>query len=77
MFMEKLFIILKWKSSYCSDLELLLEDKRLKELNFLVKILCDEDEVMEVFGFKIDLVLLKFFNLEIKMEELNVVVKGL
>ena len=38
---------------------------------------CDEDEVMEALGSKIDLVLSKLSNLETKMEELNVAVKGL
>lgn len=75
--MEKLFITPKRKSSYRSDSEPSPEDKRLKESNSPAKISCDEDEVMETLGSKIDLVLSKLSNLETKMEELNAAVKGL
>ena len=75
--MEKLFITPKRKSSYRSDSEPSPEDKRLKESNSPAKISCDEDEVMEALGSKIDLVLSKLSNLETKMEELNAAVKGL
>ena len=75
--MEKLFITPKRKSSNRSDSEPSPEDKRLKESNSPAKTSCDEDEVMEALGSKIDLVLSKLSNLETKMEELNVAVKGL
>ena len=77
MSMEKLFITPKWKSSYCSDLEPSPEDKRLKESNSPAKTSCDKDEVVEALGSKIDLVLSTLSNLETKMEELNIAVKGL
>ena len=67
----------KRKSRNRSDPEPSPEDKRLKESNSLAKISSDEDEVMEVLGPKIDLVLSKLSNLETKLEELNVAVKGL
>ena len=69
--MEKLFITPKRKISHRSDSEQSPEDKRLKESNSPAKIPSDEDEVMEVLGPKIDLVLSKLSNLETKMEELN------
>ena len=75
--MEKIFITPKRKSSNRSDSEPSPEDKRLKESNSPAKISSDEDEVMEALGPKIDLVLSKLSNLETKMEELNVAVKGL
>ena len=75
--MEKLFITPKRKSSYRSDSEPSLEDKRLKESNLPAKISSDADRVMEVLEPKIDLVLSKLSNVEAKMEELNVAVKGL
>jgi peptidoglycan hydrolase CwlO-like protein len=75
--MEKLFITSKRKSSHGSDSEPSSEDKRLKESNSPAKISSDEDEVMEVLGPKIDLLLSKLSNLETKMVELNVAVKGL
>ena len=75
--MEKLFITPKMKSRSRSISEPSPEDKRLKESNSPAKISSDEDEVMEVLGPKIDLVLSKLSNLETKMEQLNVAVKGL
>ena len=75
--MEKLFITPKRKISHRSDSEQSPEDKRLKESNSPAKIPSDEDEVMEVLGPKIDLVLSKLSNLETKMEELNGAVNGL
>ena len=75
--MEKLFITPKRKSSYRSDSEPSPEDRRLKESNSPAKISCDEDEVMEALGSKIDLMLSKLSDLETKMEELNAAVKGL
>ena len=74
---EKFLITPKRKSSYRSDSEPSPEDKRLKESNSPAKIESDEDGVMEVLGPKIDLVLSKLSNVEAKMEELNVAVKGL
>jgi len=70
--MEKLFITSKRKSSHRSDSEPSPEHKRLKESNSPAKISSDEDEVMEVLGPKIDLLLSKLSNLETKMVELNV-----
>lgn len=75
--MEKLFITSKRKSSHRSDSQPSPEHKRLKESNSPAKISSDEDEVMEVLGPKIDLLLSKLSNLETKMVELNVAVKGL
>ena len=75
--MGKLFITPKRKSSYRSYSEPSPEDKRLKESNSPAKISCDEDEVMEALGSKIDLVLSKLSDLGTKMEELNAAVKGL
>ena len=75
--MEKLFITPKRKSSYRSDSEPSPEEKRLKESNSPAKISSDEDRVMEALEPKIDLVLSKLSNVEAKMEELNVAVKGL
>ena len=75
--MEKFLITPKRKSSYRSDSEPSPEDKKLKESNSPAKIESDEDGVMEVLGPKIDLVLSKLSNVEAKMEELNVAVKGL
>ena len=65
--MEKLFITPKGKISHRSDSEQSPEDKRLKESNSSAKIPSDEDEVMEVLGPKIDLVLSKLSNLETKV----------
>ena len=75
--MEKLFITPKRKSSYRSDSEPSPEEKRLKESNSPAKISSDEDRVMEALEPKTDLVLSKLSNVEAKMEELNVAVKGL
>ena len=69
--MENLFITPKRKSSHRSDSELSPEDKRLTESNSPAQTSCDEDEVMEALGSKIDFVLSKLSNLETKMEELN------
>ena len=53
------------------------EEKRLKEYYSPPKTSNDGDEVMEDLVVKIDLVLTKLSNLETKMEELNITVKGL
>ena len=74
--MEKLFITPKRKISHRSDSEQSPEDKILKESNSPAKIPSDEDEVMEILGPKIDLVLSKLSKLETKMEELNGAVNG-
>lgn len=73
--MEKPFITPKRKSRDRSDSEPSPEEKRLEESNSPAKLSSDEEEVMEVLGPKIDLVISKLSNLETKLEELNLAVK--
>lgn len=81
------YLILKRKFNcniVCSFLDVLFVEKWVKEFNFFDVIsLGDEDEVMVVLKLfegvveKFDLILVKLCSLDMKMEDLNIIVKGL